>query len=317
MSLRLAAYNPSMSRPLGRLLTAMVTPFNASGAVDLEQARRLARSLVAMGCDGVVVNGTTGESPTLNASERLVLLDAVREALPSHAVIMGTGSNDTAATVALTREAAQRGADCSLVVTPYYNKPPQEGLYAHYSAVADVGMPVMLYNIPGRCGVNVTVETQLRLAEHPGIIGTKEAAGDVDQAARLAAGAPTHFRVWSGDDSLTLPFMSVGAFGVVSVASHLAPMAIRRMIDAYVAGDVTGATELHQRLLPLFHGLFVTANPIPVKAALQHVGIDAGGLRLPLLALDDARRERLGALLDSLGDLVGLPLAEAAAVGGT
>jgi 4-hydroxy-tetrahydrodipicolinate synthase len=311
-----STYNPPMPHKLGRLLTAMVTPFDASGAVDLVQAARLARAVVAAGSDGVVVNGTTGESPTLHATERLALLDAVRAALPDAAVIMGTGSNNTAATVALTREAQLRGADCALVVTPYYNKPPVEGIVAHYSAVADVGLPVMLYNIPSRCGLNVSVDTQLQLAQHPNIIGTKEAAGDVDQAAAIVAGAPSGFRVWSGDDGLTLPFMSVGAVGVVSVVSHVAGAAMRRMIDGFVAGDLATATELHQRLLPLFKGLFVTANPIPVKAALHYIGFDAGGLRLPLVELDGARRATLGALLDSLGDLVGLPAAEIARVGG-
>jgi len=302
-----------MARTLGRLLTAMVTPFDRSGAVDTAQAARLARALVAAGSDGVVVNGTTGESPTLNARERGALVDAVRAALADHAVVMGTGSYDTATAVALTQEARERGADAALVVTPYYNRPPQEGLLAHFEAVADVGLPVIIYNIPSRCGVNVTAETQLRLAAHPNVVGTKESAGDVDQAARICAGAPDGFRLWSGDDVLTLPFLSVGGHGVVSVVSHVAGQAVRRMIEAFVAGEVAEATALHHRLLPLFHGLFVTANPIPVKAALQHLGFDAGEPRLPLVSLDAARRRTLGALLDSLGDLVGLELPDAVA----
>jgi len=304
-----------MARTLGRLITAMVTPFDTAGEVDLERAARLAQALVASRSDGVVVNGTTGESPTLNAGERLALLESVRDALPDHAVVMGTGSYDTAATVALTREAGQRGADAALVVAPYYSKPPQEGLIAHYQAVADVGLPVIIYNIPGRCGVNVSVETQLRLAAHPGIVGTKEAAGDVEQTAAICAGAPPGFRVWSGDDSLTLPFLSVGAYGVVSVVSHVAGDAIRRMVEAFVAGDVHGAMARHHRLMPLFKGLFVSSNPIAVKAALQHIGFDAGGLRLPLVPLDDQRTRTLHTLLDSLGDLVGLSTGQAVQAG--
>jgi 4-hydroxy-tetrahydrodipicolinate synthase len=307
-----------MQARLGRLLTAMVTPFDAAGAVDLEAAARLAQALVASGSDGVVVNGTTGESPTLTREERLTLLRTVRAALPDHTVVMGTGSNSTAATVAATAEAAELGADAALVVVPYYNRPPQEGMLAHFEAVADAGLPVILYNIPGRTGVNLTVESQLILARHPNICGTKEAAGDVDQVARIVAGAPDGFVVWSGDDGLTLPFMSVGAYGIISVVAHVCGPAMRRMIEAQVAGDVAGAAELHARLLPLFRGMFVTSNPIPVKAALQHIGLDVGSVRLPLVPLDADRRARLGALLDASGDLVSLlpPAGVAAAVGG-
>jgi 4-hydroxy-tetrahydrodipicolinate synthase len=291
----------------------MVTPFDAAGAVDLEVAARLARALVASGSDGVVVNGTTGESPTLTHEERVALLRAVRRALPDHAVVMGTGSNSTAATVEATREAADEGADAALVVTPYYNKPPQEGLIAHYTAVADAGLPIVLYNIPGRTAVGLTVETTLTLALHPRICGTKEAAGDADQVARIVAGAPPGFRVWSGDDGLTLPFMSVGAHGVVSVVSHVCGAAMRRMIDAHVAGDAAAAAALHARLLPIFRGLFVASNPIPVKAALQHIGVEVGTLRLPLVPLDPAHRTALGAMLDACGDLVGLAMARGSA----
>jgi 4-hydroxy-tetrahydrodipicolinate synthase len=308
-------YNRPMQASLGRLLTAMVTPFDDAGAVDLDVAARLARALVASGSDGVVVNGTTGESPTLTHVERIGLLRAVRRAIPEHAVVMGTGSNSTAATELATLEAKDEGADAALVVAPYYNKPPQEGLVAHYEAVADIGLPVILYNIPGRTGVNLTVETTLSLARHPHICGTKEAAGDADQVARIVGGAPAGFRVWSGDDLLTLPFMSVGAFGVVSVVLHVCGAAIRRMIEAQAAGDTAGAAALHARLLPLFHGLFVSSNPIPVKAALEHLGVEVGTVRLPLVPLDDERRAALGALLDSCGDLVGLARDAAGAAG--
>jgi 4-hydroxy-tetrahydrodipicolinate synthase len=295
-----------MQASLGRVLTAMVTPFDAAGAIDLDVAARLARALVASGSDGVVVNGTTGESPTLVHAERLALLRAVRRAIPDHVVVMGTGSNSTAATELATLEAKEEGADAALVVAPYYNRPPQEGLVAHFQAVAGVGLPVILYNIPGRTGVNLTVETTLTLARHPHVCGTKEAAGDADQVARIVAGAPAGFRVWSGDDVLTLPFMSVGAFGVVSVVSHVCGAAVRRMVEAQATGDIAAAAALHARLLPLFHGLFVTSNPIPVKAALQHLGVEVGTVRLPLVPLDGDRRAALGALLDACGDLVGL-----------
>lgn len=297
-----------MPRALGRLLTAMVTPFDAGGDVDFDQAARLAGALVAAGCDGVVVNGTTGESPTLTDNERWQLFDRVRATLPQNTVMMGTGTNDTAHTIALTREANARGADAALVVAPYYNKPPQDGLIAHFEAIADVGLPVVLYNIPGRCGVNLSVATTLRLARHPNIVGTKEAAGDVDQVARICAAAPDGFLVWSGDDALTLPFMSVGAHGVISVAAHVAAAALRRMIDSAEIGDLATASALHSRLLALYGGLFAVTNPIGVKAALQHIGFDCGSLRLPLLPLDDDRRHELGALLDSLPDLVSLPV---------
>jgi 4-hydroxy-tetrahydrodipicolinate synthase len=291
----------------------MVTPFGADGGVDLGTAADLARRLVAAGSDGVVVNGTTGESPTLSADERLQLLDAVRAALPEHAVVMGTGTYSTAASVALTREALQRGADAALAVTPYYNKPTQDGLVAHFEAIADVGLPLVLYNIPSRCVINMTAATQLRLARHPGIVGTKESSGDLDQCTEIIAGAPEGFRLWSGDDTTTVPVLSIGGHGVVSVASHVAGAAIRRMIDAHVGGDVARAAQLHGRLMPLFKSLFTQPNPTCVKAALQHLGVAVGAPRLPLLPLDDARRSELHALMDSLGDVCGLPAAVAAA----
>lgn len=301
-----------MPRPLGRLMTAMVTPFDARDSIDYGLASELARRLVAAGCDGVVVNGTTGESPTLARQDAWKLLDAVRTALPEHAVVMGTGTNNTAASVELTREAMARGADAALAVTPYYNKPPQDGLIAHFEAIADVGLPVILYNIPSRCVVNMPPSTQLRLAEHPNIVGTKESAGDLDQCTEIVDGAPDDFLVWSGDDSMTLPMLSVGAYGVVSVASHICGAAIRQMIDAHVAGDVAGAASLHRRLLPLFKALFTAPNPMCVKAALEHLGVPVGSPRLPLLRLDAAERASLTSLMDGMGDVVALPQLTAA-----
>ncbi len=291
----------------------MVTPFGADGGVDLATAAELAQRLVVAGCDGVVINGTTGESPTLHADERLALLDAVRAALPEHAVIMGTGSYDTAASVDLTREAMARGADAALVVTPYYNKPPEEGLLAHYERIADVGVPVILYNIPSRSVINMSASLQLRLAQHPNIVGTKESSGDFEQAARIIDGAPDDFLLWSGDDVNTLPLLSIGAHGVISVAAHVCAAAMRRLIDAYVAGDVAHAATLHRRLLPLFKGLFMTANPIPVKASLGILGLNVGTARLPLVPLDQERTVRLAELMDDASDLVGLPALSPAA----
>ena len=298
----------AVTRPIGRLLTAMVTPLTPDGAVDLERAPLLARALVEAGNDGVVVNGTTGEAPTLTDQERWAVYDTVRAALPSHSVLMGTGSYDTAHAVALTREAMARGADAALVVAPYYSRPPQEGLIAHYSRIADVGLPVVLYNIPARCGVNLAVETTLALAAHGNVVGTKEAAGDVDQVARICAGAPDGFHVWSGDDGLTLPFMSAGAYGLISVAAHVAGAALRRLVDAAAGGDLRTASELHARLLPLFHAMFAISNPIGVKAALQIAGMDCGSLRLPLVPMPDALRSALAQTMASLGDLVELRL---------
>ena len=301
-----------MPRTLGRLLTAMVTPFDASDRVDLGLAAELAQRLVAAGVDGVVVNGTTGESPTLSDDERFAVLDAVRAALPEHAVVMGTGTYSTAGSVALTREAQQRGADAALAVTPYYNKPPQDGLVRHFEAIADVGLPVILYNIPSRCVINMPPSTQLRLAQHPNIVGTKESAGDLDQCTALVSGAPDDFLVWSGDDSMTLPMLSTGAYGVVSVAAHVAAPAMRRMIDSFIAGDTRHAASLHGRLLPLFKALFTSPNPMCVKAALESLGVAVGSPRLPLLPLDAAGRQALAAVMDSAGDLVELPALAAA-----
>jgi 4-hydroxy-tetrahydrodipicolinate synthase len=224
---------------------------------------------------------------------------------------MGTGSYDTAASVALTREAMQRGADAALVVTPYYSKPPEEGLIAHYEAIADVGLPVVMYNIPSRSVINMSAALQLRLAQHPNIVGTKECA-DLEQVAQIVDGAPDDFRVWSGDDVATLPQLSVGAYGVISVAAHVCAPAMRRLVDSFLAGEVAHASALHRRLLPLFKALFMTANPIAVKAALGLLGLDVGVPRLPLVPLDPERTAHLATVLESMGELVDLPELSAA-----
>jgi 4-hydroxy-tetrahydrodipicolinate synthase len=297
---------------IGRLLTAMVTPFHEDGSLDLEGAQLLARRLAGQGSDGVVVFGTTGESPTLTDNEKLALLRAVRDALPDRAVVAGTGTNDTRHSVDLSERAIAGGADALLAVLPYYNKPSQEGLYQHFRAIAEVG-PVILYNIKSRSGVNMTVDTTLRLAELPGIIGTKEASGDIDQIGFTCGGAPPAFRVWSGDDSMTLPLLAVGGYGLVSVTSHLAGPALKEMIERYLSGDVQGAARLHQRLLPLIKAVMTTAsNPMPVKSVLRRLGVRVGPFRLPMTPLSDADLERVMTAVENAGALVADSAGEAA-----
>ena len=269
----------------GRVITAMVTPFDANLAVDYGQAARLARRLVETGTQAVLVGGTTGESPTLNDNEKARLLEAVLDAVGDRvAVLAGTGNYSTSSSVAATKQAEAIGAAGVMLVAPYYNKPPQSGLYEHFKTVAAATrLPVMIYNIPGRTGVNITPETVAKLSRIDNIVALKEAAGSVDQAAEMVRAVEGRMRVYSGDDSLTLPMMAVGAYGVVSVATHVAGPAVAEMVHAFTAGDTARATALHHKLLPLFRALFVTTNPIPVKAALRLVGLDVGGLRLPLV----------------------------------
>ena len=272
----------------GEILTAMVTPLKASLAVDYDKAATLARHLTeAGGSDGLVVCGTTGESPTLTTEEKIRLFEVIREAVRGEAsVVAGTGSNNTAATLRLTRAAEAAGVDGIMLVTPYYNKPPQRALYHHFKDVAAATeLPVMLYNVPGRTGCNIDPKTVQQLAEVDNIVAVKEASGDLDQVSWLAA--KTDLAVYSGDDSLTLPVLSVGGRGIVSVASHVAGNGIREMIEAYASGKTSVASDIHQRLFPLFKALFITTNPIPVKAALRLTGFDAGSLRLPLVEATD------------------------------
>ena len=288
-----------------KLMTAMVTPFDKDGAVDLARVGDLVEHLLAEGTDGLLVCGTTGESPTLSSEEKLALFRVVLQVARGRApVIAGVGSNNTAGTVALARRAADLGVDALLVVNPYYNKPPQEGLYQHFRAVAEATpLPNILYNIPGRTAVNLEVSTLTRLAALPNVVAVKEASGNLDQVSETLRGVGgaggvldpegTRFAVYSGDDSLTLPMLSVGACGVVSVASHVVGRPLHDMIRAFQAGDVGRAAALHRRLLPLFRGLFATTNPILVKAALRLRGLDVGGLRLPLVEASEEQVERL------------------------
>ena len=280
----------SLNPTPGRLITAMVTPFDRNGGVDYSQARRLAKALVASGSDGLVVTGTTGENPALFHEENYRLWSEVKQAVGDTAtVIAGSGTNGTGEAVKLSCDAERAGVDALLQVVPYYNKPPQEGLFQHFKALAEATpLPNILYNVPSRTITNMTAETTLRLAQIENIIGIKEAADDLDQVAAIAADAPDGFRIWSGNDSDTFAQMCAGGYGVVSVASHLIGLQIKHMIDLTVAGDLTAAEAEHQRLLPMFKGLFVITSPIPVKYALNKSGFNVGGLRLPLIVADPA-----------------------------
>ncbi|HEX4836233.1 MAG TPA: 4-hydroxy-tetrahydrodipicolinate synthase [bacterium] len=286
----------------GRVITAMVTPMDRTLAVDYGRAAALAKRLVERGSDGLVVCGTTGESPTLTDEEKVRLFHTVREAVGKRAaVIAGTGTYNTAHSIHLTKEAERAGCDGVLLVNPYYNKPSQEGLYQHFKAVAEsTRLAVMLYNIQGRTSVNCEPATVARLAQVPNIVAIKEASGSLDQMSQIRKVTPPEFLLYSGDDSLTLPLLAVGGHGVVSVASHLAGREIREMIEAFVAGDVLRATAMHLRLWPLFKVLFITTNPVPVKAALALAGFDAGGLRLPLVEATPKEREQIAAVIKDL-----------------
>ncbi len=281
----------------------MVTPFAADGSVDLDQAARLAVHLVEQGSDGLVLCGTTGESPTLSWQEQHEIFAAVKGAVGSRAALLaGSGSNCTAEAVEATREAASLGADGALVVVPYYNKPPQDGLEAHFRAVAQAapGLPLMLYNIPGRTGTSLAPETTARLLECPNVVSFKAASGTTEEVSALRALCGDRLAIYSGDDALTLPMLAVGAVGVVSVASHIAGPQISAMVKAFLAGDVAGALALHEQLLPLCKALFCTTNPIPVKAALELSGWPVGAPRLPLLSAEPDVRMRLNSTLAAL-----------------
>ncbi|MFM9046402.1 MAG: 4-hydroxy-tetrahydrodipicolinate synthase [Cyanobium sp.] len=287
----------------GRVLTAMVTPFTPLGDLDLPLAERLADHLVRHGSDGLVVCGTTGESPTLSWDEQHALFSAVKGAVGSRSVVLaGSGSNCTAEAVEATAQAAALGADGALVVVPYYNKPPQDGLEAHFRAVAHAApeLPLMLYNIPGRTGCHLAPETVERLLDCPNVVAFKAASGTTEEVQQLRALCGDHLAIYSGDDSLTLPMLSVGAVGVVSVASHLAGETIQAMIQAFMAGRNREALDYHDKLLPLFKVLFCTTNPIPVKAALELSGWPVGAPRLPLLPADRHVLERLSSILAAL-----------------
>lgn len=287
----------------GRVVTAMITPFNADGSVNYGVTEKLAAHLVEHGTDAVLVCGTTGESPTLTWEEEYELFQVVKKAVGSRGkVIAGTGSNSTREAIAATEKAANIGLDGSLQVVPYYNKPPQEGLYRHFKAIAQScpDFPIMLYNIPGRTGQNLLPETVARLAEIPNIVAIKEASGSLDQASLVRSLTPPEFQIYSGDDSLTLPLLSIGAAGVVSVASHLVGETLQSMIQAYETGKNQEATQLHLKLLPLFKALFTTTNPIPLKCALALQGWDVGSTRPPLCEASDEVKRALEVVMQQL-----------------
>src|SRR5467141_961974 len=293
-----------MSAEIGRLLTAMITPFKSDGAVDYQAAEKLAAMLVADGSDGVVVSGTTGESPALSDDEKIELLKVIKKALPGKSVVAGTGSNDTHHSVKLSERAMKAGADALLAVVPYYNKPPQEGMYQHFKAISEVG-PTIMYNIQGRTAVNMTAATTLRCAELPGVIGVKEASGDMDQIGLVCAGKPENFKVWSGDDSWTLAVLGTGGYGVICVVSHIAGASMKRLIDAYGKADNDVARDIHLALLPVIKTLMTTAaNPVPIKSLLNAMGFPAGPFRLPLVPLTDDQLKAVMQTIREAGDLI-------------
>ena len=284
--------------PFGRLLTAMVTPFAADGLVDLDAAAGLATYLVdELGHDGLVINGTTGESPTTSDTEKADLLRTVVDAVGDRAsVLAGVGTFNTEHTLELAADAAKQGADGLLVVTPYYSKPPQAGLLEHFRRVADAtDVPVMLYDIPGRSGVAIASDTMLRLAEHPQIVAVKDAKGDLVASAQVMARSDLAY--YSGDDAMTLPLLSIGAVGVVGTSTHFSAVGTKAMIEAYLAGDVATALAWHRRLLPIYTGIFATQGCILVKAGLELQGRGVGGVRSPLVVATQAEIDALRASL--------------------
>jgi 4-hydroxy-tetrahydrodipicolinate synthase len=292
-----ASNNGTSNPPFGRLLTAMVTPFDASGEVDYKQAQVLARSIIDAGGDGLVITGTTGEAPTLTHDEKAKLYAAVIEAVGGDAAVLaGTSTYNTRESVEASREAQKIGVDGLLLTVPYYNKPTQEGMFRHFEAIASaVDIPCILYNIPGRTAVNMLPESIVRAArEIPNVIGVKEASGSLEAMATIVEEAGPGFYVWSGDDSVTLPLLSVGGYGVICTCSNMIASQMRGLIDAFVAGRVVEAAATHRRLLPLMNALMtIAANPVPIKHAMNKLGFDVGGVRLPLWDLDEAASAKL------------------------
>jgi 4-hydroxy-tetrahydrodipicolinate synthase len=283
--------------PFGRMITAMVTPFDKDGAIDWDGVARLAQHLVDTGHDAIAVNGTTGEAPTTKSSEKLEIIKVVKSTVPSNIkVLTGAGDNETAYTVEQAKRSAAAGADGLLIVTPYYNKPPQTGIEAHFRAVADAtDLPIMMYDIPGRTGVEIEQDTICRLAEHPRIVALKDAKGNPASTSWVIK--RTGIPVYSGDDILNLPLLSVGAVGFVSVCGHTVGNELKAMLDAWFAGDAGKALEIHQKLLPVFTGTFRTQGAILTKAALNLMGLPGGTTRLPLV---DATEEQIKQLREDL-----------------
>lgn len=287
----------------GEVITAMVTPFNEKREVDYEKVESLAYQLINTGSDAVLVTGTTGESPTLTYEEEIEILTSVKRAVQNNAkVIMGTGSNSTETAVLMAKKAEKEGADAILSVVPYYNKPSQSGMIEHFSAIAEaVDLPIILYNIPSRTGVNMSVETVKTLArKYENIVALKQSFADMDVLTELRSSCPSDFAIYSGDDSLTLPMLSLGAHGVISVASHLFGKEIKSMIRNFKTGDCMTARNMHMKLYPIFKKLFMAPNPVPVKAALAYKGIIEDYVRRPLVELTKAEKAELIFTLDSI-----------------
>jgi 4-hydroxy-tetrahydrodipicolinate synthase len=284
---------------MGRLLTAMVTPFDARGEVDYRQAKKLALSLLDSGSDGLVVSGTTGESPTLSREEKLRLFAEIRSAVADRGtVVAGTGNNDTRESQELTREAERVGVDACLLVVPYYNRPSQQGLLEHFQAIAQsTTLPCIIYNVPSRTVTNLTADTLIRLSQIHNIVGVKEASGNFGQIAEIIRGAREDFLVYSGNDSDTLPILVLGGYGVISVASHLVGMQIKDMIERCLDDKFRDAAKIHRYLLTLINALFIVSNPAPVKWALNCVGFQVGKPRLPLVEPDEKSADLIKATL--------------------
>jgi len=281
--------NSSNKNKLGSLLTAMVTPFDDRGEVDYRQAKKLALALLDSGSDGVVVSGTTGESPTLSKEEKLRLFAEIKSVVADRGVVVaGTGNNDTKESQEVTREAEKIGVDACLLVVPYYNRPTQQGLWEHFRNIAkSTTLPCIIYNVPSRTVTNLDADTLINLSQIDNIVGVKEASGNLGQIAAIIQGPREDFLVYSGNDSDTFPLLALGGYGVISVASHLVGIQIKRMMDEFLNGEIQEAASIHRHLLPLIHSLFIVSNPMPLKWALNYVGFPVGKPRLPLVEVDE------------------------------
>ncbi|VEF48355.1 dihydrodipicolinate synthase [Bacillus freudenreichii] len=285
----------------GRVSTAMVTPFDNKGNIDFQKTSKLVNHLISNGTDSLVVAGTTGESPTLTTEEKLALFEhVVKEAAGRVPVIAGTGSNNTYASIELTKKAEELGVDAIMLVVPYYNKPNQAGMYRHFEAIAaSTKLPVMLYNIPGRSSVNLLPDTVIELSKIDNIVAVKEASGDLDAMAKIIANTDDNFMLYSGDDAFTLPVLAIGGVGVVSVASHVIGEEMQEMVHSFLDGDNEKAAIIHQQLLPFMRGIFKAPSPGPIKTALQLTGFDVGSVRLPLVPLSEEERLDLQTVLNT------------------
>lgn len=285
----------------GQVITAMVTPFNQNEEIDYDNTTRLVHFLTDNGTDSIVVSGTTGESATLSTEEKLALFEHVVKAAKGRGkVIAGTGSNNTKASIELTKEAEKLGVDGIMLVAPYYNRPSQQGLYEHFKAIAAATtLPVMIYNIPGRTGVNIDYETIVKLAEIDNVTSVKEASGDLDQMSKIIENTPEDFELYSGDDTLTLPVLSIGGKGVVSVASHVIGNEMQDMIQSFHNGNLNRAAAIHRKMVPVIKALFSQPSPAPLKAALNLQGLDSEILRLPLVPVDDELKNHIGNTIET------------------